>query len=98
MKQKLVMVSTKSPYKIDIKSSLIVVYKYVQKDERLPLIVHEIRKSAQTTKCLIVTKLKNENCAHCDQGSKKKKRKEEKKSEKKKGVQLQYLILWIMYF
>ena len=26
-----------------------------------------IWKSAQTPKCLIVTKLKNENCAHCDQ-------------------------------
>ena len=33
-------------------------------------IVHGIWKSAQAPKCLIVTKLKNENCVHCEQGKK----------------------------
>ena len=44
------------------------VFKYVQKDERLPSNVHNIWKSAQTPKCLIVTQIKNENCADCEQG------------------------------
>ena len=46
-------------------------YKYVQKKKKkksLPSIVHDIWKSAQAPKFSIVTKLKNENCAHWPRG------------------------------
>ena len=38
---------------------------YKKTNAFLPLSMR-FQKSAQTTKCLIMTKLKNENCVHCD--------------------------------